>query len=335
MINTIFSFFIFVFLARIFIQRGRFAVWIFLSVLAFAQVSQPTLWAILGLLLVQEAVVLVFRGRNVPFLPLAYAAMLISVHHLFKGHITGFSYLVLSSSIDIWLRVKGDEIVFRERLLNLMSFPKTLVGPITSAKEHRPAQVDLERLSKVALIGLLKVFVLVNLWRQYVPAPVWESLSQPHEYLWFGFWNYVHLYLEFSGACDLVAAAFWAFGFGCPLNFDRPYLSLSVTEFWKRWHITLGLWIKNFVFIPLGGSRVSQPRILLNLMLAMTLSGAWHGLSKGFIAWGFLQGLFLCIERVVRLEERLRVAGPATRALSWAVTQFLVTLSWILFFARF
>src|SRR5690606_35933448 len=127
----------------------------------------------------------------------------------------------------------------------------------------------------------------------------------PLDYLWFGGWNYVNLYLEFSGACELVAAAFWLFGFGCPLNFDRPYLSLSVTEFWKRWHITLGRWIRDFVYIAMGGNRVGQVRLMFNLMMAMVLSGLWHGLRLNYLFWGALQGAFLCVERGVGLEKRI------------------------------
>jgi alginate O-acetyltransferase complex protein AlgI len=131
-----------------------------------------------------------------------------------------------------------------------------------------------------------------------------------------------------------VAACFWLYGFDCPLNFDRPYLSLSITDFWKRWHMTLGHWIKNFVFIPFGGSRVSSnARLYLNLMLAMTISGAWHGLTFNYIGWGVLQGALLCAERALGIEAWLKTASRAGRAAAWVVTQSLVTASWILFFS--
>lgn len=338
MTNAILVFFALSVLLQRWIQPRARAVWITVSVLALAQLSQPTLIAAVLLFAIQELLIRIHRSRlgsgTGKFLPLAYAALLIALHHIFHWNITGFSYLVLASSLDIWWHFKGERVSFLDRLTGLLSFPKTLVGPIAAGKEHQRVRVSHENIARLALFGILKGFVLVNIWRAYVPAPIWGELLNVGDYLWFGLWQYVHLYLEFSGICDLVAAAFWLYGFGCPLNFDRPYLAVTVTEFWKRWHITLSLWIKNFVFIPLGGSRVSPSRIYLNLLLAMLISGAWHGITLNFLSWGLLQGVFLCVERALGLESRLARAGKALRVASWAVTQLLVTASWILFFAK-
>lgn len=335
MTNAILVFFALSFLLQRWIQPRARAVWIAVSVVALAQMSQPTLLAAIVLLGFQELVIR-FQSR-VPvtrFLPLIYASTLIALHHIFHWNITGFSYLVLASSLDVWWGLNGEKTGFRDRLTGLLSFPKTLVGPIAAGKDHRPVQIAPEKIARLALIGILKGFVLVNIWRAYVPAPVWGELGTVLDYFWFGLWQYVHLYLEFSGICDLVAAAFWLYGFGCPLNFDRPYLAVTITDFWKRWHITLSLWIKNFVFIPLGGSRVSRPRIYINLLAAMLISGAWHGVTPNFLGWGLLQGVFLCVERAIGLESRMANAGKSVRVVSWAITQLLVTASWILFFAK-
>lgn len=331
MINSIFCFFAFSYLLQRLWRKRPHEFWVALSVIGLLQVAQSTLWAVFGLLIVQEVLVRVLPRQR--FVPLIYAAVLIVLNHVLHWRIGGFSYLVLASSMDLWFRLNGVDLSLKERFLNLVSFPKTAVGPITSADEHRTMLIDAERVAKIAIMGIFKGFILVNMWRMYVPMPMWSTLVSPLDYFWFGLWNYVHLYLEFSGACDLVAATFWLYGFGCPLNFDRPYMALTITEFWKRWHITLGRWIKNFVYIPLGGNRVSAGRIYLNLILAMTLSGLWHGLSLNFLAWGFLQGVFLAIEKAIGLEKFLEKETAWVKGASWVTTQLLVTASWILFFA--
>lgn len=345
MTNTIFGFLAFAVLVfgwRLERPKRNMALglWLALSLLAFAQIGQKTLWAAIALLLLQFVLVLVNeRTRILTFklFPLLYASLLLIAHALLKLNIPGFSYLVLSSSLDLRLRLQSMDGSpnARERAFNLLSFPKLIVGPITSVKDHWAPAPSTEMIFKVIFFGVLKAFILVNMWRQFVPAPVWADLTGPLDYFWFGLWNYVHLYLEFSGACDLVAAAFWLFGFGCPLNFDKPYVALTVSEFWKRWHITLGLWIRHHVFIAFGGSRVSAYRISLNLFMAMVLSGLWHGLTWNYLAWGALQGVFLVLERAFGLESRVADMGPVGRGLCWFVTQFLVTCSWIVFFGKF
>lgn len=334
MINSVFS----IFLAAIVLSclRGnawRVTAWVAISFFAFAQVGQKTALAVLLLLALQTVILFLFKKwpqAKFKLFPLLYAATLITLNSVLKWNIPGFSYIVLSSSLDIWHSQN-----LKDRAFNLFSFPKIMVGPITSALDHKAPPPEQTIIYKVALLGVFKAFILLNLWRMVFAGPAWQSLTTPVDYLWFGIWNYVNLYLEFSGACDVIAATFWLFGFGCPQNFDRPYLSLSITDFWKRWHITLGLWIKNFVFIPLGGSRVSPALVFVNLMAAMVISGVWHGLTLNYLLWGALQGALLCIERMIGFEKRIQQASKTQRAIYWLITQFLVTISWIIFFGKF
>lgn len=345
MINSIFSVLLFAILIfgwrRTRPKRNPATIlWILISLLALGQTQQPSLWAILTILILQIALIALNDRTGwlrFKLFPLTYAAILLGVHARAGWNIPGISYLVLSSSLDLWMRLnEGAPAIPRfARAFNLISFPKLAVGPITAAKEHWAQPPGTEQIFRVILFGLMKAFVLVNLWRSFVPSPTWGTLHTPLDFLWFGFWQYVHLYLEFSGTCDLVAASFWLFGFGCPLNFNRPYAALTVTDFWKRWHITLGLWIRNHVFIAMGGSRVSKARIYLNLFLAMLLSGLWHGPSWNYLIWGALQGLFLITERAFDLEAKVSRMGPAGRFVTWSLTQFLVTCSWIVFFGKF
>ena len=135
------------------------------------------------------------------------------------------------------------------------------------------------------------------------------------------------LYFDFSGYCDMASGVARFFGFRLPRNFDSPYRSLSITEFWKRWHITLTGFLRECVYFPLGGSRKGRARTYLNLLLIFLISGIWHGAGWTFIAWGLGHGLIMVCERLcgrARLEK-------LPKLLRWAVTFALVNLLWVFF----
>jgi alginate O-acetyltransferase complex protein AlgI len=117
------------------------------------------------------------------------------------------------------------------------------------------------------------------------------------------------------------------FGFRLPENFNQPYLADSITDFWKRWHMTLGAWMKNYLYIPLGGNRVTQGRIYLNLFIVFLISGFWHGASWNFILWGCWHGFFLVIERLFLLKLYKKVFRP----IRILFTFFFVLIGWIIF----
>ena len=136
------------------------------------------------------------------------------------------------------------------------------------------------------------------------------------------------IYCDFSGYSDMAIGVARYFGFDAGRNFDHPYLSQSVGEFWRRWHISLSSWLRDYVYIPLGGSRVALPRVYLNLMITFLVSGVWHGAGWTFVAWGLLHGAYQCIGRATKpLQERLRI--PA--AVRIAITFCLVSFAWIFF----
>ena len=139
------------------------------------------------------------------------------------------------------------------------------------------------------------------------------------------------IYCDFSGYSDMAIGTARFFGFDAGKNFDHPYLSESVGEFWRRWHISLSSWLRDYVYIPLGGSRVALPRIYLNLMITFLVSGIWHGSTWNFVIWGALHGLYQCVGRAAKpLSEKLRI--PA--AIRIFFTFCLVTFAWIFFRAE-
>ena len=152
---------------------------------------------------------------------------------------------------------------------------------------------------------------------------------------WLGILAYtMQIYFDFSGYSDMAIGLGMIMGFRFPENFNDPYTSKSITEFWKRWHITLGSFIMNYLYIPLGGNRKGKGRTYLNLWLCFLLSGLWHGASWTFVLWGAYHGLFICLDKLFKVKgEKLKVKGerylsPLTSHLS---TFFIVMMGWVLF----
>lgn len=135
----------------------------------------------------------------------------------------------------------------------------------------------------------------------------------------------LQLYLDFSGYCDIASGCARLFGIRVPVNFDSPYRALSAGEFWKRWHMTLTAFLRECVYIPLGGSRRGTARTCVNILIVYLISGFWHGAGWTFLAWGLLHGLAQVIERLWPGRERL------PKALRWALTFLFVNLAWVFF----
>jgi alginate O-acetyltransferase complex protein AlgI len=155
-----------------------------------------------------------------------------------------------------------------------------------------------------------------------------EDLSAP--YAWGGLIAYsLQIYFDFSGYSDMAIGLGRMMGFRFPENFNRPYISRSITEFWQRWHISLSNWMRLYLYIPLGGNRVSLPRTYLNLWIVFVISGIWHGASWNFVAWGAYYGLFLSLERAASSSALVRIAVPGT--IRQASTLLIVMIGWVLF----
>jgi len=144
----------------------------------------------------------------------------------------------------------------------------------------------------------------------------------------------VQVFFDFSAYCDIAIGSARLFGFELPENFDLPYQARGVRDFWRRWHMTLSTWLRDYVYFPLGGSRVSEPRVWFNLIVSMVLIGIWHGATVPWAIMGLLQGIAMALER---LFERMRGGRPfdttpARKLLSWFLTLQFVVVSYI--FAR-
>lgn len=136
----------------------------------------------------------------------------------------------------------------------------------------------------------------------------------------------IQIYFDFSGYCDMATGIAKMFNIDLPMNFDSPYKSFTVTEFWKKWHMTLTRFLRTYVYFPLGGNRKGKIRTYINLFIVFFVSGIWHGANYTFIVWGAMHGLFMVYERIFR--NRIKHMHPA---LSWLITFIFINFSWVVF----
>jgi alginate O-acetyltransferase complex protein AlgI len=220
-------------------------------------------------------------------------------------------------------------------------FAKAAEGPIPRADEifgqlRRPAWLglDVEHLalgSSLLILGLFKKVVIADSLGPWVAA-VFDGTQAPCAVdAWFGSLAYTfQIYFDFSGYSDMALGLGRLFGVQVPINFDSPYRAVSLVDFWRRWHISLSFFLRDYLYIPLGGNRRGPARRHLNLMVTMVLGGLWHGAAWTFIVWGALHGAGLCLNRGWRaLTRRLGFSLPIW--LAWLATFLFVNLGWICF----
>ena len=182
--------------------------------------------------------------------------------------------------------------------------------------------------------GLFKKMVIATYLAETVVDPVYAApnVADRGELL-LAFYGYaIQIYADFSGYTDIAIGLALLLGFRFPTNFDRPYRALSVQDFWRRWHMTLSRWLRDYVYIPLGGNRISKVATYRNLMATMVLGGLWHGAAWTFVVWGALHGVTLAVERFVG-ASRPRADAPTghQQALRWFVTFHIVGVAWVFF----
>ena len=167
--------------------------------------------------------------------------------------------------------------------------------------------VELGRAAQLIGRGLFKKVVVADFLANAVVKDVFSNPSAYHAAdVLAGIYGYaVQIYADFSGYTDIAIGVAVLLGFRFPENFNRPYASVSISDFWRRWHMTLSSWLRDYLYIPLGGNRKGRIRTYVNLLITMALGGLWHGASGVFIAWGLYQGIGLCSERLIK-ESRLR-----------------------------
>jgi alginate O-acetyltransferase complex protein AlgI len=260
--------------------------------------------------------------------------------------ISFYTFHMLSVMIDVYRGEWTQRISFRAWWLYVSFFPHMIAGPILRASELveqletlaplRAADIKLGAL--IFMAGLVKkVLFADNL------APLADHLfSHPEQLDFYAAWLAattfaLQIYFDFSGYSEMAIGLARVFGVTLPRNFLFPYTSHSVREFWQRWHITLSRWLRDYLYISLGGNRHGMARNLANLMLTMLLGGLWHGAAWTFVLWGFLHGLYLVLYRL--LQDTYARFGILARSLparvlsllGWPLTLGLVWVAWVFF----
>ena len=219
-------------------------------------------------------------------------------------------------------------------------FPYVISGPISDYRDVMPQLMNESNriINYDNLASGITLFILGLFKKVYIAdglAPVVNNLFANPDALtffdsWFAALGYsMQLYFDFSGYSDMAVALALMMNIKLPMNFDSPYKSLSIIDFWRRWHITLGRWIRDYIYIPLGGSREGELKKIRNVIIAMLFTGLWHGSGLTFILWGLIHGLMLAVNHQWR---RLGVKLPAM--LSWFITFMCVVSCWVVFRAE-
>ena len=255
------------------------------------------------------------------------------LHVVLPIGISFYTFQILSYVVDVYRGSVPAQKSFLKLGTYIAMFPQLIAGPIVRYAEIAPQldsrQTTLEDVSSGAcrfVIGLSKKVLLANVLYGLVTA-----FQQSRDLSVLYFWLYavsfaLQLYFDFSGYSDMAIGLGRIFGFRFSENFNYPYISASITEFWRRWHISLGSWFRDYVYIPLGGNRVSKAKWLRNILVVWMLTGLWHGASWTFVLWGLGFAVLLVAEKLVygRLLQR-------THVLKHVYTLLLVTLSFVLF----
>lgn len=233
----------------------------------------------------------------------------------------------------------------------VLFFPQLIAGPIVLHSELVPQLEGLRRRPdgsalavgiSIFLIGLAKKVLVADTVAGYA-TPVFDASAAGATLTFADAWSgalayTVQLYFDFSGYSDMAIGLGWLFGIRLPLNFDSPYRATSIIDFWRRWHITLGRWLRDYVYIPLGGNRRGRTRRYANLMATMLLGGLWHGAGWTFIVWGGLHGTYLLVNHgwreLLAARDTPDPAAPLATMGGRVLTLLAVVVGWVFFRAQ-
>lgn len=265
-----------------------------------------------------------------------------ALHIIMPIGISFYTFESITYLVDVYRKIHKPLHNFWDYQLYILFFPKLIAGPIT--RYHEIADQITERFKRNYTedfilgfnrfcIGLFKKVIIANPLGAFADQLFEQpEMAQNSSVAWLCSFAYTfQIYFDFSGYSDMALGLARIFGFQLPENFNNPYISKSITEFWRRWHMTLGNWMKNYLYIPLGGNKVeSNKRLYFNLSFIFLVSGFWHGASWNFIVWGALHGLFMVLERLFLLKYLVKIPN----LISVIYTFIIVNFAWVLFRAN-
>ena len=260
--------------------------------------------------------------------------------------ISFFTFQQIAYLVDVMRGAKVER-DFVSYMLFVSFFPHLIAGPLVHHAEMIP-QFKRGRTSRSAVLaargmaifaaGLFKKVVIADNLAQFV-SPVFAHVDAgggvTTSWAWLSTLAYsLQIYFDFSGYSDMAIGLALLFGIRLPVNFRSPYKATSIVDFWRRWHITLSRFLRDYLYIPLGGNRHGEPRRYVNLMLTMLLGGLWHGAGWNFLVWGALHGFYLGVNHLWqkwRSAAKSSVSNHVSAVASWAITFIAVVVAWVFF----
>jgi alginate O-acetyltransferase complex protein AlgI len=269
------------------------------------------------------------------------------LHIVLPIGISFYTFTQIAFLVDCW-QGKVHERSFVHYLLFVTYFPHLIAGPVLHHAQMMPQFANpttyKANANKIALglaiftFGLAKKMLIADPLGQYADLMfkgVHEGVLPSLYTAWLGVLAYtLQIYFDFSGYSDMAVGLSLCLGVQLPLNFRSPYKSTSMVEFWRRWHISLSTFLRDYLYVPLGGNRKGEARRYLNLFLTMLLGGLWHGAAWTFVLWGALHGAFLMVNHLWLKLRRGRPSGPPSRlgrVLGWVLTFLCVMVAWVVF----
>ncbi|MDM0017995.1 MBOAT family O-acyltransferase [Variovorax saccharolyticus] len=273
-------------------------------------------------------------------LPLLHVALPIGISF--------YTFTQIAFLVDCW-QDKVHERSFVHYVLFVTYFPHLIAGPVLHHAQMMPQfanpatyRVDFDKVSlglAIFVFGLAKKLLIGDPMGQYADlmfTGVHNGVQPTMASAWVGVMAYtLQIYFDFSGYSDMAVGLSLCLGVQLPLNFNSPYKSTNIIEFWRRWHISLSTFLRDYLYVPLGGNRKGPARRYLNLFLTMLLGGLWHGAAWTFVIWGALHGFFLMVNHLWNAKVRRNAKpGVVGRVLGWLLTFVCVMIAWVVFRAE-
>ncbi|WP_295436827.1 MBOAT family O-acyltransferase [uncultured Thiodictyon sp.] len=271
---------------------------------------------------------------------LGSAAQLPAWHVILPVGISFYTFHAISYTVDVYRAVVRPDYSFREVLLYIAFFPQLVAGPIIRSSFFMPQlRSDRQRCDERLAAGL-RLFLIGFFYKAVIADTLAviadQVFADPQRWSTLGLWGgalayYGQIYFDFNGYTTMAIGIAWFFGYRLPDNFNFPYSARNIADFWHRWHMSLSTWLRDYLYVPLGGNRYGIRLQYRNLMLTMLLGGLWHGASWNFVIWGGLHGLALIVHKqwIMWTGERKGTAWGLVPSL--LLTQLWVLVAWVFF----
>ncbi|MGE3488385.1 MAG: MBOAT family protein [Vicinamibacterales bacterium] len=257
--------------------------------------------------------------------------------------ISFYTFQSMSYTIDVYRGLLAPMRSFKAFFLYIIFFPQLVAGPIVRAVDFLPQMSRPRRLRLkvfyegvwLMIVGFFLKMVCADNLAVYVDAH-WEAAYGERATAAFATWLAVmfsgQIFADFAGYSSIARGLAYLLGYRLPINFNAPYIAGSLKEFWERWHITLSSWLRDYLYVPLGGNRRGRVRTYVNLLVVMVLGGLWHGAAYTYVMWGAIHGAALAVERALGLQNDRGAARFALVRVAWfVVTQAVVLAAWVFF----